>query len=218
MKNRLICTAFTVLLSFTAACTQAEIKSTGKDIGEVVIITENDSASVPDKIEIENDTENGENDIINEESEELIVKEDSDSNLTSSEESDSQNTENSFTEEIKPSIEDYSITDMFGEYVCIKSSVVRSGPSTDFDKLGQLKCDEVVNITGMSDNGWYRFEFEDSTGFANRKFFEDKESYDEEILAEEDTDEIFSLNEDEDKSDEDFSDVSFEESTLIIAE
>ena len=42
---------------------------------------------------------------------------------------------------------------------------VRSGPSTDNKKLGQLKKGDSVKRTGVGDNGWSRVEYEEKTAY-----------------------------------------------------
>ena len=78
----------------------------------------------------------------------------------------------------EPTLEDYTISDAKGEYVVIKSTIIRNGPATDFDKIGQLNDGESVSVTGESDNGWFRFSYDGKEAFANKQFFQDKASYD----------------------------------------
>ena len=128
--------------------------------------------------EIENNTETGDNDT------DFQSTIDSPDNTEVVDNTDSEET-TGINEEEKPSLDDYVIEETEGEYVLIKSAVVRSGPSTDFDKLGQLQADIVVEITGVTDNGWFQFEYDSVDGYINQKFFMDKETYDEEVASNE---------------------------------
>ncbi len=75
---------------------------------------------------------------------------------------------------------------MSGEYLNIETTVemdlgygkvdvdsilnVRSGPGTDFDKVGSLAARTVVKITGM-ENGWYHIAYgEDKTGYVSSEY------------------------------------------------
>jgi len=92
-----------------------------------------------------------------------------------SDNSDDLNNEN---EKDTGDINNYNIKEATGFFVAIKNAVVRGGPYTDFDKLGTLSKDDVVEITGESENGWYRFKYNDTEGYTYKKFFIDKETYD----------------------------------------
>ena len=164
MKKRIFCTALLLLLSAAVACTEAEIQNINNGTNDVIELN-TDNLPAPDikktNTDNENSTDNGDKDKVSD-------------NINDS----SDTTGQSETE--KPSLDDYVIEDCEGEYVLIKSAVVRSGPSTDFDKLGQLQADSVVEITGTTDNGWFKFEFDSTDGYINQKFFIEKEKYDKE--------------------------------------
>ena len=53
-----------------------------------------------------------------------------------------------------------------------KSAVnVRDLPSTDGKKIGSLKASQEINVTGKCDQtGWYRFELNNTTGYASDKY------------------------------------------------
>ena len=181
MKKRIFCTALVLLLTATVACTEADIQNikNGKE-GAIVLDVENLPAPDVKKqnTEIENNTETGDNDT------DFQSTIDSPDNTEVVDNTDSEET-TGINEEEKPSLDDYVIEETEGEYVLIKSAVVRSGPSTDFDKLGQLQADIVVEITGATDNGWFQFEYDSVDGYINQKFFMDKETYDEEVASNE---------------------------------
>ena len=56
----------------------------------------------------------------------------------------------------------------------VKSSVnVRSGPSTDFDKIGSLAKGKSVKVTGQSDQtGWYRIDYDGQTGYVSDSYLQ----------------------------------------------
>ena len=181
MKKRIFCTAMVLLLTAAVACTEADFQNIKSGSSEVIVL-DTDNLPAPDikkpNTEIENNTENGDKDTDSEN------KNDSLGNTEIADNTDSAETKG-FSEDEKPSIDDYVIEECEGEYVLIKSAVVRSGPSTDFDKLGQLQADIVVEITGTTDNGWFQFEYDSVDGYINQKFFMDKETYDEEVASNE---------------------------------
>ena len=181
MKKRIFCTALVLLLTAAVACTEADIQNI-KNGKEDAIVLDVENLPAPDvkkqNTEIENNTETGDKDtdfqntIDSSDNTEVVVNTDSEETT-------------GINEEEKPSLDDYVIEETEGEYVLIKSAVVRSGPSTDFDKLGQLQADIVVEITGATDNGWFQFEYDSVDGYINQKFFMDKETYDEEVASNE---------------------------------
>jgi uncharacterized protein YkwD len=181
MKKRIFCTALVLLMTAAVACTEADFQNIKNGKGDAVVL-DVENLPAPDikkpNTEIENNTENGDKDT------------DSENAIDSSDNTDVVNNTDSvettdIIEKEKPSLDDYVIEETEGEYVLIKSAVVRSGPSTDFDKLGQLQADIVVEITGTTDNGWFQFEYDSVDGYINQKFFMDKETYDEEIALNE---------------------------------
>ena len=185
MKKRIFCTALVLVLTAAVACTEADIQNIKNGNSEVIVL-DTENLPAPDikkpNTEIENNTENGDKDTDSEN------KDDSFGNTEVTDNTDSVETKG-VSEDEKPSIDDYVIEECEGEYVLIKSAVVRSGPSTDFDKLGQLQADIVVEITGTTDNGWFQFEYDSVDGYINQKFFMDKETYDEGIALNESGDE-----------------------------
>lgn len=56
-----------------------------------------------------------------------------------------------------------------------KSDVnVRSGAGTDYERLGHLDAAEEVEITGLSENGWYRIVFKGGEGFVSSKYLQNE--------------------------------------------
>ena len=44
-------------------------------------------------------------------------------------------------------------------------SNVRSGPSTDYDVIGWCGVNQKINVTGVTDNGWYRIQYGNEVGY-----------------------------------------------------
>lgn len=64
------------------------------------------------------------------------------------------------------------------ENMYVSASVnVREGPSVDYRKLGTLARDEIVLVTGVSENGWYRISFDSIEGYVNKRFLCDEETH-----------------------------------------
>lgn len=171
MKKRIFCTVLVLFLTAAVACTEADIQNIKNGTGEVIVL-DTDNLPAPDIKKTNTDNNAVTEDLNTDNNDDLTAGNNTDSSVS---------TEVSPAEEEKPSLDDYLIKEAEGEYVLIKSAVVRSGPSSDFDKLGQLQADTVVKISGTSDNGWFRFEFDSVDGYINQKFFMDKETYDEEL-------------------------------------
>ena len=47
---------------------------------------------------------------------------------------------------------------------------VRSGPSTDYEKIGGLAFAQEVNVTGEADSGWYQIHIDDQVGYVSNKY------------------------------------------------
>ena len=67
----------------------------------------------------------------------------------------------------------YTVTDMEKTMYAQRSVNVRSGPTTDYEKLGALNTNDEVKVTGQSDNGWYRIEYNGNTGFVSNNYLGD---------------------------------------------
>ena len=51
---------------------------------------------------------------------------------------------------------------------------VRSGPSTDYDKIGGLTTNQEVQVTGQASTGWYRFTWTDGReAYVSDKYLSD---------------------------------------------
>lgn len=71
------------------------------------------------------------------------------------------------------------ITDINKKIITVKACNVRNLPTVDDSEIiGKIEKDVVVDATGVSENNWYRFDYEGKTGYANSIFFMDKDEYD----------------------------------------
>ena len=71
------------------------------------------------------------------------------------------------------------ITDISKKIITVKACNVRNLPTVDDSEIiGKIEKDIVIDATGVSENNWYRFEYEGKTGYANSIFFMDKDEYD----------------------------------------
>lgn len=50
---------------------------------------------------------------------------------------------------------------------------MRSGPSSEHDKLGMLKYGEKVSVTGKIDNNWYRIAYNGKDGYVSAQYLSD---------------------------------------------
>ena len=67
----------------------------------------------------------------------------------------------------------YTVTDMEKTMYAQRSVNVRTGPTTDYEKIGALNTNDEVKVTGQSDNGWYRIEYNGNTGFVSNNYLGD---------------------------------------------
>lgn len=54
----------------------------------------------------------------------------------------------------------------------VSSVNVRSGPGTDFEKIGGLTNGETVVMDGICDNGWVRVRFDDKEGYVSMSYLQ----------------------------------------------
>ncbi len=62
---------------------------------------------------------------------------------------------------------EYTVEEMEAIMYATLSLNVRSGPSTDYDKIDSLKEGEAVTVTGRASTGWYRVVIDGEVGFAS---------------------------------------------------
>ncbi len=76
------------------------------------------------------------------------------------------------TEEPTYTVEEYQAV------LYAKSGVnVRTGPSTDYEKVGGLNKGDRVFVTGIADSGWYRIDYNGTEGFVSNNYLLDEASY-----------------------------------------
>lgn len=64
------------------------------------------------------------------------------------------------TEEVpEVSEEQFTVTDMDATMYAQRNCNVRKGPGTTYEKIGSLKLNDEVTVTGKTDNNWYRISF-----------------------------------------------------------
>ena len=56
---------------------------------------------------------------------------------------------------------EFTVTEVTATKYATQSVNVRSGPSTDYDKIGSLSTNQEVQVTGQASTGWYRFTWTD---------------------------------------------------------
>ena len=86
-----------------------------------------------------------------------------------SEEGNEENSETS-SEEVKEETEEYTVADMEKIMYVQKGVTVREGPATSYAKLGSLKQNDEVKVTGKASTGWYRFDYNGKVGFCSDKY------------------------------------------------
>lgn len=96
-------------------------------------------------------------------------------------------------------VDDTLITDTNLTMYVKKNVNVRKGPSADYNIFGSLKKGEVVNITGTTNNGWYRIDYLSDVAFVNSAFCINEDEYNQLIATEIET----SISNDNEKNTED---------------
>lgn len=68
----------------------------------------------------------------------------------------------------------YTYTDCEAVKYAQQTVNVRSGPSTDFDKVGSLSTNDEVTVTGTcNETGWYRIVYGDGVAYVSNKYLGD---------------------------------------------
>lgn len=73
-----------------------------------------------------------------------------------------------------PSAPQYTTTDCDMYKYATTDVNMRVEPSTNTNKVGNVPQNEKVHVTGKTSNGWYRLEYNGTTGFSVSKYFADK--------------------------------------------
>lgn len=92
--------------------------------------------------------------------------------VTEEETSEEGSEENSETPEgeVKEETKEYTVADMEKIMYVQKGVTVREGPATSYAKLGSLKQNDEVKVTGKASTGWYRFDYNGKVGFCSDKY------------------------------------------------
>lgn len=67
----------------------------------------------------------------------------------------------------------FTVTEMNKTMYAKQSVNLRSGPSTDYGKVGSLTTNTAVVVTGQANNGWYRINFNDGVAFVSNNYLSD---------------------------------------------
>ncbi|MCR4686592.1 MAG: SH3 domain-containing protein [Lachnospiraceae bacterium] len=60
----------------------------------------------------------------------------------------------------------------------VKKAVnVRTGPNTNYERIGSLEKGTDVEVTGVADTGWYRIKYNGQVGYVSNKFLITEEEY-----------------------------------------
>jgi uncharacterized protein YkwD len=60
----------------------------------------------------------------------------------------------------------------------VKKAVnVRTGPNTNYERIGSLEKGTDVEVTGVADTGWYRIKYNGQVGYVSNKFLISEEEY-----------------------------------------
>lgn len=68
----------------------------------------------------------------------------------------------------------FTVEDMTATMYAQRAVNVRSGPSTDYDKIGGLNTNDEVKVTGRASTGWYRIEYAGKEGYVSNSYLGDK--------------------------------------------
>lgn len=69
---------------------------------------------------------------------------------------------------------EFTFTELNATKYATQSVNVRSGPSTDYDKIGGLTTNQEVQVTGQASTGWYRFTWTDGReAYVSDKYLSD---------------------------------------------
>ena len=76
--------------------------------------------------------------------------------------------------EPETTVPEFTVTEVTATKYATQSVNVRSGPSTDYDKIGGLTTNQEVQVTGQASTGWYRFTWTDGReAYVSDKYLSD---------------------------------------------
>ena len=69
---------------------------------------------------------------------------------------------------------EFTFTELNATKYAVQSVNVRSGPSTDFDKIGSLSTNQEITVNGVCDQtGWFRFDLNGTVAFVSNRYVSD---------------------------------------------
>ena len=69
---------------------------------------------------------------------------------------------------------EFTVTELNATKYATQSVNVRSGPSTDYDKIGGLTTNQEVQVTGQASTGWWRIQYNGSEAYVSDKYLSDE--------------------------------------------
>ena len=70
---------------------------------------------------------------------------------------------------------EFTFTEVTATKYAVQSVNVRSGPSTDFDKIGSLSTNQEITVNGVCDQtGWFRFDLNGTVAFVSNRYVSDE--------------------------------------------
>ena len=70
---------------------------------------------------------------------------------------------------------EFTVTEVSKTLYAIQSVNVRSGPSTDYDKIGSLSTNQEITVNGVCDQtGWFRFDLNGTVAFVSNRYVSDE--------------------------------------------
>jgi uncharacterized protein YkwD len=181
MKKNIIATILSATLIASLALTGCGNTSDVDSTETVVESTEEAVAVEEDATE----EEFVEDETLSEESTEEVESTEVEENETESETEIKSENESESETEIKSESADatasepagYTYTDMSTTMYAKSTVTVRDLPSTDGKKLGSLSTNQGVAVTGQcNETGWYRIEYNGSTGYVSNKYLSDEQA------------------------------------------
>lgn len=78
------------------------------------------------------------------------------------------------TEEVAETTEKHSVTELSATKYAKSEVNVRSGASSEYDRIGSLKTNQQVSVTGQADTGWYRIDYNGQEGYVSNNYLVDE--------------------------------------------
>ena len=70
---------------------------------------------------------------------------------------------------------EFTVTEVTATKYATQSVNVRSGPSTDYDKIGSLSTNQEITVNGVCDQtGWFRFDLNGTVAFVSNRYVSDE--------------------------------------------